>query len=227
MKKLILAILVVIFTTISCKKSDPVVPVSSVKYMSSTTGSTWNYELVNNNAPVTTNLYTVTSTSNDSTINGKSYHVFTNNSGSGNEYFNITGNDYYSFRRLPAAVGGSNVENIYLKDNVAAGGSWNQSYDITLYGFPVNVTVTNTVTEKDISKTVNGITYTGVIHITTTLAVKISGSSLPAGALVTDIQSFYAKKVGMIQSNNKININYLTIVSNTDQVTTLKSADIK
>jgi len=193
--------------------------------MSLTAGSSWNYELINNAAPSTT-TFKLTSTSRDSTINGKAYHVYTN-SRSGNEYYNITGNDYLNFRSLPAAIGGSFVEYIYLKDNAAAGASWSQSFAATANGFPINATLNNTVTAKGITKVVKGITYNNVYHVTTTLSVSVSGFPIPASGLSTDIQTFYAEKFGVIQSINKINLNYLGITDNTDQQTNLISADIK
>jgi hypothetical protein len=74
---------------------------------------------------------------------------------------------------------------------------------------------------------VKGITYKNVFHVTTTVSVTVSGIPLPSGALTTDIQTYYAEKYGMIQANNKINLNYAGIVDNTDQQTSLVSADIK
>lgn len=226
MKKIILSILTLAIFGISCKKDDPPAPVVPPKFMSLTAGSTWNYELINNKIPVTT-PFTLTSTSKDSVINGKTYHVFTNSSGSANEYYNITGNDYYNFRNLPSVLGGSSVENIYLKDNALAGASWAQVYPVTVSGIALNVTITNTITAKGISKTVKGTVYNNVIHVTTKLDISLGGIPLPAGALTTDIQSFYAEKFGMIQTINKINLNYSGITDNTDQQTNLNSADIK
>ncbi len=227
MKKIILTIVTATLLGISCKKKDTPdpVPVPTFKFMSLTAGSSWNYELINNAAPSTT-TFKLTSTSRDSTINGKAYHVYTN-SRSGNEYYNITGNDYLNFRSLPAAIGGSFVEYIYLKDNAAAGASWSQSFAATANGFPINATLNNTVTAKGITKVVKGITYNNVYHVTTTLSVSVSGFPIPASGLSTDIQTFYAEKFGVIQSINKINLNYLGITDNTDQQTNLISADIK
>ncbi len=226
MKKLILGATFLSIFGISCQPEDPIAPVVVVKYMSLTAGSTWNYELVNN-VSTTTSTYVLTSTSRDSTINGKSYHVFTNSSGSANEYHNITANDYYNFRNLPGALGGSSVENIYLKDNAAVGASWSQTYPVTVSGVALNVVITNTIAEKGISKTVKGTGYNDVIHVTTAITVTIGGIPLPASALTTNIHFYYAGKFGMIQSSNVINLNYAGFIDNTNQQTSLVSANIK
>ncbi|MBC7423430.1 MAG: hypothetical protein H7334_08275 [Ferruginibacter sp.] len=228
MKKILLAFLAISIAIISCKK-DKSIPASATtdNYMPFTANSTWQYKTVNNlmvnNDSV---IYTVTSSNRDSTINSKIYHVLTTTNGP-NQYRNITGNDYYTFQALPQALGGSAVETIYLKDNIAANGNWSQLYNITASGLPVTINLLNTIAEKGISRTVNGIAYTDVIHVTTTLSVSLLGSPLPTGAVITDIQNYYAKKVGMIESKNKISINFTGITNNIDQLTTLQKADIK
>ena len=227
MKKIIFSLWACILVCVSCKKTDTPdpVPAPSFKFMSLTAGSIWHYELINNVIPSTTS-FTVTSTSRDSSIGTRTYHVFTNSSAA-NEYFNITGNDYYNFRNLPSAIGGSSVEYNYLKDNIAVGARWSQSFPVTVGSFTLNATLNNIITEKGITKIVKGVTYNNVFHVTTTVAITISGIALPTGALVTDIQTYYAEKYGIIQANNKINLNYGGIVDNTDQQTNLVSADIK
>ncbi len=221
MKKSLIPIFAFLALTISCKKkSNPVVVASA--YMSMTVNSTWNYEQINNISAVTS-LFTLTSTNRDSTIGGKAYHVYTNSSGSANEYYNITGNDYYTFRFLGVNAGGATVENIYLKDNASVGASWSQNVPVTFSGVPLTITITNSIAEKGISKTVKGITYADVIHVTTTMAV----AGLPPGALTTDIQSYYARKYGVIENKYKVQLNYSGVVQNTDQLTSLKTADIK
>lgn len=226
MKKIIFALLAICGAVSSCKKDSTSTPTENIKYMSYTANSTWNYEVLNNLTSLTTS-YTLTSTSRDSTINGKAYHVFTNSSGSANEYYFLSGSDYYNFQNLPATLSGNAIENIYLKDNAAANTSWSQSYAVTASGIPLTITIVNTIAEKGMSKTVNAIAYTDVVHVTSAVSVSLLGTPLPAGAVTSDVQSFYAKKYGLIQSNNKIKINYSGIVSNTDQQTILKSSDIK
>jgi len=225
MKKILFSALVITLVGISCEdENPPTSPPVADKYMNLTVGSTWNYELTDKSgaAPVT-KLYTVSSVNKDSTINGKSYHVFSSNSGTGNVYYNISGNDYSTLQSLPAAFGGGSVENIYLKDNVAAAANWLQTYPVLVNGLPLSVNVTNTITAKGLSKVVNNITYNDVIQVTTAISVP----GIPAAALVTDIQSFYAPKFGLVQSKNKIDINFSGIVSKTDQEIILKSADLK
>lgn len=216
-----LAVLAVLLIGFSCKKSSTP-SVETAKYMTLSSGSSWNYENTNN-LTATTTLNTVTSTNRDSAINGKTYHVFTNSNGSVNDYYNITGNDYFTYKNLGAALGNINVESIYLKDNANEGVQWSQTVNVPFPGLstPVPVTLTNTITKKGISRTVNGIAYTDVIHITTTLAV----TGLPPGSLTTDIQTFYTQKYGLIESKNKISLPLLSI--NADQSTILKSASLK
>ncbi|CAN5492638.1 hypothetical protein BH11BAC3_BH11BAC3_29390 [soil metagenome] len=227
MKQTVFGILAVIILGISCKKDAPPTPAPVAdRYLNSNNASSWNYELVNN-ITVTTSLYTLTSTNRDSTISSKPYHVFTNSGTTGNEYYNITGNEYYNFRSLPAAFGGSNVEVLYLKDNVAVGGTWFQAFSVTASGFPAVVTLANTIAEKGITKVINGVTYNDVIKVSTNITATISNIPLPAGALTTDIQTFYAPKYGLIQSINKIDVNFSGIMDHTDQQTNLKSSDLK
>jgi hypothetical protein len=219
MKKTFVGIFTLLTLIISCKKSDSGtdVPTPAASYMSLTPGSTWDYQITNNLTSAIT-LNKVISTSRDSGIGRKQYHVFTNSNGSGNSYYNITANEYWTFAGLGVTTSG--VENNYLNSGVAAGTSWSQTVTLPVNGTPVQVTLTNTVTAKAISKTVNAVAYTDVIHITTAIAV----AGIPANLLITDIQSFYAPKVGLIESKNKIN--FSTGGVNIDQNTILKTSVI-
>ena len=207
----------------ACKKSDSVVVVAD-KYMSLTANSTWQMRVTDNIA-VTTTPYTITSTNRDSTIGSKAYHVFTNSSTGVNEYFFISGNDYYTFRTLGLALGGAQVETVYLKDASSAGATWTQSINLTVPGipFPVPVTLSYKIEEKGISRTVNGVAYSNVIRV----SLGLSSSLVPAASFTTDIQSYYAPKYGLIENTNKVNLNFSGFVQNTDTKTILLSADIK
>jgi predicted membrane-bound mannosyltransferase len=219
------AIILLSSVAISCKKSDPTpTPPAAVKFMSLTAGSTWNYKLTNNlTVPAAVTNYTLTASSQDSVANSKTYKVFTS-PGRPNEYYNITGSDYYTYRTLPASLGGSSVEVLYLKDNLAVGETWSQTAPISVSGFTLNLTLNNKISQKGISKTVNGIVYTDVTDVETTLSV----TGIPfAYTLTTDIHYYYAPKVGQIENKTKID---LTITgfppNNFDQKTELQSSNI-
>lgn len=225
MNKIITRLLVISIGIVSCKKESSAPVTIPAEYMSFSQGSSWNYDVIDNITASTQN-YTVTSTNKDTLASGKTYHVFTNSTGT-NEYYNVTGNDYFSFQNLPTQLGGTAVQNLYLKDNIAINNSWTQTYTITVSGLPLTVNLINTVTEKGISKIINAINYTEVIHITTIISISVLGISIPANALTSDIHNYYAKNYGMIQSKNKISLNYNGVVNNTDQITNLKIAVIK
>jgi hypothetical protein len=220
MKKLIIPGFALLILTFSCKKKQTPDEVAADKFMSITAASSWNYEQINNAVvPATTTNYTLSSTNRDSTANGRSYHVFTH-TGAANEYYAISGNDYFNFANL-ANLGGNPAELNYLKDNLAVGSGWSQSIPITFSGISLTLTASHTIAEKGISKLINGITYTGVIHVSTTL-------SIPGATVSSDVQSYYAPKVGLINNKTKITITVPGFpLPATDQVTNLKSSDIK
>ena len=197
---------------ISCKKSSQTNTQPQGNYLTTTTGSTWNYHQIDSSgsSPVNSD-YTVTSSSKDTLVSGRSYHVF-NTSAGGNQYLNISGNDYYQFDSLPAGSGSAVFERLYLKDNVNIGSSWTQSTTVTVPGvlFPIPVTLTYQIAEKGISRTVNTQTYTDVIHVSTT----ISSSLIPSANLTSSINSYYAKKYGLIENTTIINLNYTGIIEN-------------
>jgi hypothetical protein len=124
MKKTILACFSIVMLAVSCKKDDPAPAPVPDKFLTVSNGSTWNYRVTDNTTSTTTN-YTLTSTNRDTTINGKSYHVFTNSDGNTSEYYNVTGNDYFQFSSLSAQLDA--LELLYLKDNLAVGNTWSQS----------------------------------------------------------------------------------------------------
>jgi hypothetical protein len=196
--------------------------------MTITTGSKWTYDVITNpgTAGSTTVADTVTVTATDTTVeqgtaNQRIYRIFKHSNGNTSDYYNITGNDYYRFQTLP--LNNLQLQNLYLKDNATVGTSWSQTLNVTVPGFPtpIPVTVTNSITEKGISKTVNGIAYNDVINIKT----DISSAGLPAGTIVTDIKSYYAPKVGLIEGDYKITVALVSVDVNTQ--TLLKTAVIQ
>jgi hypothetical protein len=216
MKKTTVAAIFIILAAFSCSKNDPVG--GGTTYMNLTAGSSWNYEFINNNPPAPAAPYTVTSTSRDTVIGSRTYHVFSNSTG-GAQYFNQSGNDYYSYQPLPAGMGNA-IENLYLKTDAAVNQTWMQNFTVNVQGIDVPVTVTNKIQEKGITRTVNNIAYTDVIHVSTS----ISSILIPGTALTTNIQSYYAPRVGLIENSTLIDLNYMGVTNNTNTQTNLKTA---
>ena len=225
MKKVLLGGLFLSLFAISCSKDgdDGEEPVTAV-YLNSKAGSTWNYETTDNATPGTPETYTLTSTNRDSTVNGKSYHVYTNSSSGASEYNNKTGNDYYRFQALPADLGGQNVEELYLKSGSAVNASWTQSFNIPAGIITFMLTNTNKIVEKNISRTVNGTLYNNVTHVKTDVAI----SGLPPGTvtITSDIHQYYAPNYGMIEANIKFTVDFMGSQQVTDVSTKLKSATL-
>lgn len=228
MKKIFLSVIVSGFLFVSCSKSDDNPNPEVIKYMSYTSGSKWTYDVITNPGTPgsTTVVDTVTCTATDTTVeagtaNQRIYRIMKHSNGNTSDYYNITGNDYYRFRTLP--IDNLKIQELYLKDNAAVGTSWAQTVPVNVPGFPapIPITVTNSVTEKGITKTVNGIIYNNVVNIKT----EISSASLPAGTIVTDIKSYYAPNVGLIEGDYKVTIALAAIDVNNQ--TLLKSAVIQ
>lgn len=228
MKKVICYTALSGFLFFSCSKSDDTPEPEAEKYMSLTAGSKWTYDVTTNPGTpgATTVADTVTCLATDTTVeagtaNQRVYRMMKHSNGNTTDYYNITGNDYYRFQVLP--LDDLKIQDLYLKDNAAAGTSWSQTVSVNVPGIPtpVPVTVTNTLTAKDLTKTVNGTVYNNVIQITTT----ITSSSLPAGTIVTDIRSYYAPKVGLIEGDYKVVVALAAIDVNNQ--TLLKTAVIQ
>jgi len=223
LKNLLFPAIILIF--FSCKKNtETPTPSSQDTYVNTAAGSTWHYHQVDSSGSTPVNSdYTVTSTSKDSSISGKSYHVYNLSSGN-NQYLNITGHDYYQYDSLPAGLGTTTFERLYLKDNVNVGTGWSQTLTVTVPGIPipVPVTINYQIAEKGISRTVNGQNYSDVIHVSAT----ISSSLIPSADLTTSINSYYAKKYGLIENNTLVSLNYLGVFANVNVQTKIVSASL-
>lgn len=194
-------------------------------YMNSNNGSSWTYNEVDSSGDVPkSNDYIITSTSNDTTINSKKYHVY-NYSYGGSQYLNVSSNDYYQFDSIPGGVGG-NVERLYLKDNEVAGATWGQDFTFNIPGIPIPIplTVSNKIVEKDISRTVNGIDYSNVIHVSTTLS---SALITTPSAFTSKIDSYYAENYGLIENRTLVHIDFEGLKKDINIKTQLNSAMLK
>ena len=218
-KLLFLLCLLVLFA--NCNKKKAATPDA---YYHTAANSSWNYQNVNSSAgaPITTN-YVVTSTNRDTTAMGKTYHVFTN-SASGNQYYNHTGSDYYQLDSLKLAATAVLFDRLYLKDEATVGTGWTQSLNLTIPAIPIPVpiTVSYSIAEKGISRTVNGIAYSDVIRVSTS----INTSLLPT-AITSTINSYYARKYGLIENSTVVAINFMGVTQNINTSTKLMSSDLK
>lgn len=216
---LILFAATLIFT--ACNKNDSNPDSTSASYVNTNAGSTWTYHEDNSSGVTPTSSdYTVTSTSQDSTINGRKYHVY-NYSYGGSQYLAASGHDYYQYDSIPVS-GGINVERLYLKDDAAQGATWSQNFDLTISNIPITLKATNKITEKGISRTVNGQNYSNVTHVSTALS-----SALITSGLTSSIDSYYAPKYGMIENTTVIHLDFLGLTENVDVSTKLISSDLK
>ncbi|MFT3980345.1 MAG: hypothetical protein QM687_07745 [Ferruginibacter sp.] len=226
MKKTLFACLSAGLLVVSCSKSGGEDNNSSTpSYLNTKTGSTWNYENIDNTNPsAPADEYVLTSTSRDTTVSGKTYHIYSDDAGA-SVYQGKSGNDYSAFEALPDELGGSLVDNIYLKAAVATNSSWEQSYPLSVSGIPVTAKITQRIVEKGLAKTVNGHAYSSVIHVKTDIAL----TGLPAGLVTfsTDIHSYYAPDYGMIQRDARIDYTVTGSPTETSNTTTrLKTATL-
>ena len=221
---------ILIFVTVlsmlsACKKESTDNPPAPQPYVNTTSGSSWSYHAVNSSTGTPSSAdYTITSTTSDTTINGKSYHVYSYSYG-GSQYLNQTNGDYYEYDSIPGGIGQA-VERLYLKDNINKGGTWDQSLSVKIEGFPlgnVPVKISNKIMDKGIERTVSGVTYKDVIHVQTTL----SSSMVPASGLTSDIHSYFAPGYGLIENSTNVDLDYLGITQKVQMTTTLISANLK
>ncbi|MEO8412239.1 MAG: hypothetical protein ABI472_01210 [Ginsengibacter sp.] len=223
MKIKTLLFLAILLFAMSCTKTEKSnIPPTEDKYLTTSSGSSWNYHKTDSSGstPVSSD-YTLSSTSRDSSINGKSYHVFTISNGS-NQYLYNNGNDYYQFDSLPVDLSAAPFERLYLKDNAALGTNWIQSLTVSISGNPIPVILKYTIEEKGISRTVNGMTYSDVIHVSTS----ISSSLIPPASFSNNINSYYAKKYGLIENSTIVSLNYPGFMQNIHIETRLVSASL-
>lgn len=183
----------------SCKKKKvPPLPTSTANFQPISAGSAWSYTATSNSV---TNNYTLTATANDSTIDGKTYKVFIN-SGGPNEYYYKTGNDYYRYSYFIAL--NQALDLLYLKDNLSVGATWTQNKNATINGVNGTAILECLVAEKGISYTVNGKTFTNVMHIKINPTFSVSGIKLTNNK--AEIHYYFADNIGFIYSSTDLSV---------------------
>ncbi len=204
MKSLITITAIALLASAGCKKKTDDTPAT---YMPNTANSTWNYSTKSNLPTPTTGSYTLKATNKDTTINSKTYRVFTN-SGGANDYYAQVGTDYYQYGNI-GALGTQRAEILFLKD-AAVNTTWSETQTVTITGLPtpVNVPVNYQVVKSGYDTTINGKAYTGVTHIKTvlgTINLNVGGFPIPL-TQSSDLNFYYSRGVGRIYSRTKVAI---------------------
>jgi hypothetical protein len=142
-------------------------------------------------------------------INGNTYNLFFYNDGASVDsfgYYRRAGADYFEWIDMGSFVGLDNpywMEYTFLKDNLAAGGTWMSqqfSGQVTpTTGAPFTATLRweFTITGQNIPVTVNGIPYTNVIQVKQELKQQAGTSWV----LIAWFDSYYAKDKGLIKQD--------------------------
>lgn len=202
MKKIIISALFIATMATSCKKDDNGTPGIS-KFITTTPGTSWNYQTTDNSTSEVSN-YTRVSSSRDTTINSKLYHIFNNTdvNGTTEAFYNNTGNDYYQFSNLAAGL--DPIDLNYLNDTKIVGETWNQSVSVPVPNSPIpglmlTIRINYSVVEKGTSLVVNGKTYDNVVKVKSEITIDpIFGISV---STTSNIFNYYAPKYGLIKSD--------------------------
>ena len=223
MRNTILIPFLLIILISSCSKSSSNTTAPPVQpYLDMNSGSSWQYESINNPGPgQDSSSFTLTATTNDTTIDGKSYQVFDNSNGA-NQYYYKTGDQYYTYEQLIDSSTNVNIEDLYLQDNLGINGTWSQAVSIPTPLFSIPITITDSIVGKGISKTVYDSVYNNVIEV----SMHISSSAIPDTNLISNIHNYYAPGYGLIESDVQINLDYIETI-NVNTQTKIISASLK
>ncbi len=185
MRKFVIAA-VCVFALASCKKKSTV---AESDFSPLTVGSNWTY-IING----VTNKLTVTNK--DTTAQGRTYKVLSNSNGA-NQYQTKVGSEYYRLAVFPGFLP-NGFDELYLKSEQSVNATWQLSVPVVFSGVPVTITSKYTITEKGISKTVQGKNYVDVIHV--------RQDFLSAFGNMGGGDQYYAKGIGLISSALAITI---------------------
>lgn len=169
-------------------------------YFPTTTGSNWTYI---SSDPAATQDDTLRTTSTGGTVNilTSTYNVFTQEAsfGSDSSFYRKGGGIYYEFSFLDVAgitTAEVPTEYIFLKDNVAAGSSWESpEEDALIDTVLVKIKLKLSVTEKNVNVLVDNKIYKNVIKVSITELVLLPGTSYTP---VITYEAWYAKGIGLI-----------------------------
>jgi hypothetical protein len=163
----------------SCKKKTETI---IEDYLPLTVGSNWTYT-----SNGVSNKLTVTNK--DTVALGRTYKVLSNSNGA-NQYQAKAGTEYYRLASFQGVLPA--FDELYLKSDQDVNGTWQLAIPIVVSGFTIYVNSKYTITEKGVSKTVQGKTYNDVVHVH-------QDFNSPLGNNGT-ADWYYAKGIGLISS---------------------------
>ncbi|HEX6916281.1 MAG TPA: hypothetical protein VF145_13620 [Chitinophagaceae bacterium] len=180
MKLLACSLISLLFFT-QCQKSSDSIAISDFQPL--TVGSNWTY--ISNGSS-----FKLTVTNKDTVALTRTYKVLSNDNG-GNQYQAKYGNEYFRFATFQGVLP-NGVEELYLKGDQAVNSTWQLTIPLQTGSVTINVTAKYTITEKGISKQVQGVTYNDVVHVRQDLSSAFGNNG--GGDF------YYAKGVGLISS---------------------------
>lgn len=172
-----------------CKKDDSATNAPAGNFSPSTTGSSWTYKYTENSV---SNTIKITATENSKIVNGKSYQILVSDFGD-TTYQAKKGNDYYRLSSFPA-IGINSFEELYLKDDKPVNDTWaGGTATFNFMGVNITANLADTIKGKGESRTVNGVAFNNVTHVSVGIAA--FGSTIGQGNF------YYQEGVGLIEDN--------------------------
>lgn len=201
MKKNILFFFILALMITSCQKEvSEEIPTNnpgsnSDTYQPLTAGSSWKYKQTG----IFAAEYTIIVTSNKKTMDGIDYVELTGNGGAatnGSSWYGIKGNNYYlrSAGTSPNTGAPYDLTQLYCNDKEAAGYTWDFTGG---HGNGFTAKLPGKIIEKGITITVQGKTYTDVIHTQIHLTYDMPQPIGNIGAIFYDY--YMAKGVGIVK----------------------------
>ncbi len=193
----------------SCFFSIDVTDVATFDYFPLTAGSNWSYQFDD----VADDSLLIRSKPGTVDLGGNAFTIFEATVDEANDGFQDisahrkSGGDYFTYLDVGQFFGFDDdqpAELIFLKDNLAAGGTWQSpgfTGDITDTSGTLTFTVrfSYTIAQKDVNITVNGVDYPNTIVVNEKYELQSAGNWVDATPLIGYYKSYYARGVGMIK----------------------------
>jgi hypothetical protein len=164
-------------------------------YAPYTTGSSFSYIDVTQTRDTT--AYTLT-VSGDTTINGATYKIV----GDDSVFFCSSCKDgiYTQIASILTFQGykADSLQLTYLKETAPMGSSWSDTVTISNGALTSKAILQHTITQKGVTKTVNGKNYLDVIAVKLDAFAIVLNNPVPIGTIST---SYYAKGIGLVEAD--------------------------